>query len=94
MKSDTDITTKIPKTATTADTIEPEDTESLTESEETSANVFMITGSTTSTNPEEQDVTYRNIDSNIEATTGTNESVFNLMSSIETIMKPTRLRGH
>ena len=76
MKGDTDITTKIPKTATTADTIEPEDTESLTESEETSANVFMITGSTTSTNPEDQDVTYRNIDINIEATTDTTESVF------------------
>ena len=76
MKGDTDITTKITKTATTADTIEPEDTESFTESEETTANAFMITGSTTSTNPEDQDVTYRNIDINIEATTDTTESVF------------------
>ena len=74
-KGDTDITANITKTATTVDTIEPEDTESFTESEETTANAFMITGSTTSANPEDQDVTYRNIDINIEAPTDTTESV-------------------
>ena len=75
MKGDTDITTKITKTATTVDTIKPEDAESFTESEETTANAFMITGSTTSANPEDQDMTYRNIDINIEAPTDTTESV-------------------
>ena len=90
-KGDTDITANITKTATTADTIKPEDTESFTESEETTANAFMITGSTTSANPEDQDVTYRNIDINIEATTDTTESVFDLMSSNETMMKLTSL---